>query len=140
MCSKSLRAALSRAFAPTSCSRFLRLPISTLRDRAHTQPPVFSAEHSHRAAVSAPAPRPHRRRRTLLPGVDGVLRHSHLPSHLIGLSPRFNLLDRANHLRFRVVAFTHPLSPLLRPIIGPLVCGLRGEGHSSLILALRKQS
>jgi hypothetical protein len=30
------------------------------------------------------------------------------------------LLDRADDLRFRVVAFTHPLSPLLRPIIGPV--------------------
>ena len=68
----------------------------------------------------------------LLPGVYGVLRHAHLAGDLFGLSPRLHLLHRANHLRFRVGTPAHPLSPYLRPIIGRLVCGFRGEGHANL--------
>ena len=40
-----------------------------------------------------------------------------------------HLLNRANDLRFRVGTPAHPLSPYLRPIIGRLVCGFRGEGQ-----------
>jgi hypothetical protein len=45
-----------------------------------------------------------------------VFGDSHLASHFVGLAPGFHLLDRANHLPFVLIAFTHPLSPYLRPL------------------------
>ncbi len=73
----------------------------------------------------------------LLPGVDGVLRHAHLPRHLVRLPPGLHLLHRADDLRFRMRALAHPLLlPFVRSSDFP-VCGLLREGQSLLVDKVR---
>ena len=40
-----------------------------------------------------------------------MLRHPYFPRHVLRLPPRLQLLQRPNHLRFRVLALRHRLSP-----------------------------
>ena len=48
-----------------------------------------------------------------LPGVDRVCADAYLPRHILGLATCLHLLDRPDHLRFRVLAPRH-LPPLLQ--------------------------
>jgi len=61
-----------------------------------------------------------------LPGVDGVLAYALLPGHIFRRAARFNLLQRSNDLRLRVLASAHPSFPFLRPNRSPKWTDLGG--------------
>src|SRR5258708_2166589 len=46
-----------------------------------------------------------------LPGVNRVLRDAHLPTHVLGRPPRFQLLQRPDDLRFAVLSLRHNAPP-----------------------------
>lgn len=52
-----------------------------------------------------------------LPGIDGVLAHTLLPSHIFGRAARLNLLQRSDDLRLRVLASAHYLHPSFVQIV-----------------------
>src|SRR5579883_263598 len=60
-----------------------------------------------------------------LPRVNGVLRHAQLPRHICRCSPRFQLLQRPDHLRFAVLPLRHA-SPPRSAESYTLPCELRG--------------
>src|ERR1700730_13533902 len=63
-----------------------------------------------------------------LPGVNGVLRDTHLAAHILGRPLHFQLLQRPDDLRFTVLSFRHDTPPRSAESY-TLSCGLRGAGH-----------
>ncbi len=79
-----------------------------------------------------------------LPGVNRVLGHSHFSRHVFRFPTRLQLLQRPNHLRFRMLTLRHRLAPFRNVKSYSLVRGFRGArqrrrcwaGHSRSVSVL----
>src|SRR5215469_10473580 len=90
---------------------FFGSPTAALLCPGSNRPPVSAAAYSRRATAWPPAPGSRPSPILSLPGVDRMLRDAYFPCHVFRLTSRFELLQRPDHLRFRVPAPGHACSP-----------------------------